>query len=345
MGIMDYLTGPKGQNAIGALGQTLMALDSGQAPNLQPFYAQRAQIDRQDKMRGLGDMLMQGNLGLNPQQQSMMGGIMEAAPEMGMGYLMQKAFPAPQAMTDQQRLFEMIKPENRQSAARVQLGLDARAQPPQGLTSLQQRAVDAGLRPGTEAWKQFMLAGGVEKGTETVFGPDGQPVFHRGPAGSAPKPLREFEARALQFNERMQQSLPRVMAAEEAVMQKGGPSVWDNAMESFGSLGNFLKTEEGQAYKAAALEWIAGLLRLDSGAAVPESEFERYFKTYFFVPGDSDQTRQNKAASRVTVMDALGRIAPPGNAGAAPQQASPRKPLSEMSLEELQAKRREMAGQ
>lgn len=86
--------------------------------------------------------------------------------------------------------------------------------------------------------------------------------------------------------------------------------MFDNAMENFGSLGNMLKSSEGQAYKAAALEWIAGILRLDSGAAVPESEFERYFKTYFFIPGDSEQTRENKKAARETAMDALSRIVP-----------------------------------
>ena len=74
--------------------------------------------------------------------------------------------------------------------------------------------------------------------------------------------------------------------------------------------GNFIKSPEYQAYKAAALEWVAGVLRLDSGAAVPESEFVRYFNTYFFQPGDNKTTRANKMQARKDLMSAIGRIAP-----------------------------------
>ena len=94
--------------------------------------------------------------------------------------------------------------------------------------------------------------------------------------------------------------------------------------------GNFLKSSEFQTYEAAAREWIAGLLRLDSGAAVPESEFKRYFETYFFAPGDNAKTRENKKAAREATMTALQQIVPPGQ-----QQQAPQVDLSTVSDEEL----------
>lgn len=96
MGIMDFLTSERAQNAIGGLGHTLMALDQGQMPNLQPYHDRMAQMQRQEKLRGLSEQLMgSGALGLTPQQRGLLGPIMEAMPEAGMGVLMNKAFPAP----------------------------------------------------------------------------------------------------------------------------------------------------------------------------------------------------------------------------------------------------------
>jgi len=54
--------------------------------------------------------------------------------------------------------------------------------------ALQERAAAAGLREGTPEYQQFMASGG--RGSETVFGPDGMPIFQRGgftlPSQTAP---------------------------------------------------------------------------------------------------------------------------------------------------------------
>ena len=172
---------------------------------------------------------------------------------------------------------------------------------------------------------------------EIIYGPDGNPILQRGNAAQAAKPLREFEAKAVQFNERMSQALPRVEAAEEALMRDGGPSLLDSAADALGAPGNFLKSAEGQAYKTAALEWIAAILRLDSGAAVPETEFQRYYKSYFFEPGDSEQTRENKRRARETVMDAISRTVPEEyqSQRRAPTESAPRIDVRQLSDEEL----------
>lgn len=251
-------------------------------------------------------------------------------------------------LTEFEGLIQGMSPEARAEAIAVRLGLapsaDAQLRGQEGLTSLQQRALDAGLTPGTEPYKQFMLDGGRQKTSKIVYGQDGNPIVYEGAADGAPKPLREFEAKAVQFNARMNEALPRVEVAEKAIEKKGGVSIWDRAASSevgkmFG--GNFLTSSEFQTYQAAAREWIAGLLRLDSGAAVPESEFVRYFQTFFYDAGDNEQTRANKRAAREATMRALQQIVPPDRS-AVPSASTGAKPVSEMTLEELEA---EAAGQ
>lgn len=51
-------------------------------------------------------------------------------------------------------------------------------------------------------------------------------------------------------------------------------------------------------FDQAKKEWMAALLRKDTGAAVTESEFEIYDKAYFPQPNDDPQTVKNKEAAR-----------------------------------------------
>lgn len=91
----------------------------------------------------------------------------------------------------------------------------------------------------------------------------------------------------------------RAEQALESIAGKGydTPSLWDQAMAGR-SWGAFLQGENGQRYQQAAREWIGSILRYDSGAAVPEEEYWRYFRTYFPQPGDSKETVAQKRASR-----------------------------------------------
>jgi hypothetical protein len=246
-------------------------------------------------------------------------------------------------LTDWQRKMAMLgSPEERMRATRIALDLEAPASAEAKPTSLQQRALDAGLQPGTEPYKQFMLDGGRQKTSKIVYGQDGQPIVYEGAADGAPKPLREFEAKAVQFNTRMVESLPRVEASEKAIEEKGGVSIWDQATSSemgkrFG--GNFLTSNEFQTYQGAAREWIAGLLRLDSGAAVPETEFVRYFSTFFYEAGDNEKTRANKRSAREATMKALQQIVPPDRQGqkATTESDGPAKSADQLTEEELAA--------
>jgi len=54
-------------------------------------------------------------------------------------------------------------------------------------------------------------------------------------------------------------------------------------------------------FDQAKKEWMAALLRKDTGAAVTETEFEIYDKAYFPQPNDDPQTVKNKEAARKQV--------------------------------------------
>jgi hypothetical protein len=66
-----------------------------------------------------------------------------------------------------------------------------------------------------------------------------------------------------------------------------------------GFVANMTNSETFKNYQAGAREWIAALLRKDTGAAVTNTEWELYFPTYFPQPGDSAEVQKQKLERRV----------------------------------------------
>lgn len=66
-----------------------------------------------------------------------------------------------------------------------------------------------------------------------------------------------------------------------------------------GFVANMTNSETFKNYQAGAREWIAALLRKDTGAAVTNTEWELYFPTYFPQPGDSAEVQRQKLERRV----------------------------------------------
>lgn len=99
--------------------------------------------------------------------------------------------------------------------------------------------------------------------------------------------------------ERSEQSL-------ESLAGKGydTPSLWDQ-MTAGGGWKNFMASGKGQQYMQAARDWIGAILRYDSGAAVPDTEFARYFQAYFPQPGDDAATVAQKRAARQGIINEL----------------------------------------
>lgn len=342
MGILDTLMSPGFSNQLMMAGEAFRAADQGRPANLAPFMERGEQLQGQDRMNKMRQRLIEGGLlqrmlqqrGVGPEAFGVLSSALEAAPGAVLPHVLGMAFPQ---AADPNSRYKVVGGRLVDLAAEGGPGVVIDSAPddemPAAFRALHERAIAAGLTPGTEGYQNFMATGGSSK-YRRVYGPNGEVLFEEGSGSGGKTPLREFEAKALQFYKRMSDALPRVEATEKALVEnRGGPSLLDSWAENIGPAGNFLKSEEFQTYQAAAREWIAGLLRLDSGAAVPESEFQRYFQTYFFAPGDNKQTREAKKKARIAAMDALKAIQPPGS-DTAPSGGSMKAP-SEMTDEEI----------
>jgi hypothetical protein len=68
---------------------------------------------------------------------------------------------------------------------------------------------------------------------------------------------------------------------------------------------NFLQSEENQRYRQAQRAFTEARLRKESGAAIPQGEYENDSRTYFAQPGDTPQVIEQKRRARQTVLEGL----------------------------------------
>jgi hypothetical protein len=79
-----------------------------------------------------------------------------------------------------------------------------------------------------------------------------------------------------------------------------------------GEVSNYTASPQYQKYKQAAWEWMAAALRDESGAAIPDTEMDKYYRIYFPQPGDGKEVQVQKAQSRKALE--LGMVAKSGGA-------------------------------
>ncbi|MFT0875128.1 hypothetical protein VRZ08_01100 [Rhodopseudomonas sp. G2_2311] len=190
-------------------------------------------------------------------------------------------------------------------------------------TFMQQNEVDGTLRP-----IQAHSAGGSENvGPQTITGPDGKQI--QIPPGVDPKTFikrvsetsadaamgktTEAQAKASNFAARMQKA--------EGILgglQDQGRSFWQRAAGSVPMVGNYMQSTEYQRYKQAASAFITAMLRQESGAAISQSEFDRYEKELFPQPGDDASVVKQKASMRSAAIEQMSRSAGPGFKGPSP---------------------------
>lgn len=68
---------------------------------------------------------------------------------------------------------------------------------------------------------------------------------------------------------------------------------------------NYLQSPTGQKYRQAQRAFTEARLRKESGAAIPQTEYDNDARTYFAQPGDDADTLTQKRASRQEVLDGL----------------------------------------
>lgn len=143
---------------------------------------------------------------------------------------------------------------------------------------------------------------------QSIIGPDGKPVLVRRqdaigktPASGTSKPATGLEKRALNFYNRAHQADIDLEAMEPKIQALNlGGQAWMAVMP------NFAQTQLGQQYTQAQRAFTEARLRKDSGAAIPEAEFDNDRKTYFAQPGDSKETLEQKRRGRAAVLASLG---------------------------------------
>lgn len=189
-------------------------------------------------------------------------------------------------------------------------------------TFMQQNEVDGTLRPISG-----VAGSGQSDAPQAITGPDGKTI--QIPPGVDPKTFikrvsetaadaatgktTEAQAKASNFAARMQQA--------EGILgglQDQGRSFWQKAAGSVPMVGNYMQSTEYQRYKQAASAFITAMLRQESGAAISQSEFDRYEKELFPQPGDDASVVKQKASMRSAAIEQMSRSAGPGFKGPAP---------------------------
>lgn len=166
-----------------------------------------------------------------------------------------------------------------------------------------------------------------------------------GGAQNAPK-LNETESKSLIYYD-------RANAAEETLNQheKQLTSLSQKAGAGIPLVGNYLVSDEFQQAQQAGREFLASILRKDTGAAITQQEFDLYGPMFLPMPGDSAAVLAQKKESRRIAIDAiqktLGKGAPLANerTGQAEPPAALEFDFSNMSEEDLLRRRKELGGE
>ena len=130
--------------------------------------------------------------------------------------------------------------------------------------------------------------------------------------GAAQKMLRdasESEKKALSFARRMTDSGNQLNELEASIdptarvigFISGGKGIASEAA-------NRMASPEEQAYASAASDFVTAQLRQESGAAIGEQEFERKYREFFPMPGDSDDQITLKRERRQEASADMGNL-------------------------------------
>jgi hypothetical protein len=147
----------------------------------------------------------------------------------------------------------------------------------------------------TGKWEQV---GGVKAptGTSLSVGPDGTIQFNQGPGAK----LTEGQSKDVNYATRAAGALP--------IIDQYGSSL-TSLPESVGGaapvIGNYMKSPEFQQAEQAGNEFLAAILRKDSGAQITPSENENYGRIYLPRPGDSPAVLERKRVSRERALQGI----------------------------------------
>jgi len=214
---------PRGMNpdlpmAMMGFGAGLSQLGAGQPVNMAPYAAQITNSREKRADAGKFDDLLAT---LSPEQQKALSNMPRSMAEKLIGQLMeQKMFPQPAAP---QKTIKGADGYNYyMDGSRVLPGVVQQAEIPSGAQTLEWRAQQAGLQPGTPEYQQFMVAGGKPpNGMSLNVDPDGGISFTQGNATGLTNP----NVTSAQKAELALETLLAGLEAYEGIYKKGGSAV------------------------------------------------------------------------------------------------------------------------
>lgn len=136
----------------------------------------------------------------------------------------------------------------------------------------------------------------AEEGGFEVTTADGTTVRMGGKSGK----LSEQESKSLVYYERATGALP-ILDDHEVALTNIGDTIADSA----GIPGNFVKSEEYKLADQAAREFLAAVLRKDTGAAITAQEMVQYGRIYLPMPGDTAEVLKQKKEARHRALEAI----------------------------------------
>jgi len=132
---------------------------------------------------------------------------------------------------------------------------------------------------------------------------------YRQPAAGAPggpaKPPTEFAQKTALVVPRAQEALETL----NTFYEKGAPL--KSTASKIPLVGSYFMSDEEQQLVGAAEALATAILRPESGAAVPDSEVERYARQFIPLPGEGYEARQKKKKRAEMAVDAMLRAADP----------------------------------
>lgn len=133
--------------------------------------------------------------------------------------------------------------------------------------------------------------------SETIFGPDGNPILQRGPS----RAFTEGQSRDVVYSTRARGALEAFEPVANALTSRGELLAETVPL----GLARGMQSPEFQQAMTAGTEFLQAILRKDTGAAITTQEREEYGRVYLPQPGDTPEQLQIRADARRRALAAI----------------------------------------
>lgn len=173
---------------------------------------------------------------------------------------------------------------------------------PSGAQTLDYRAREAGLVPGTPEYTQFMLTGGKNDGLAIDVDPaTGAVSVRQGQGAGSAKPLTEAQSKDAAYATRAEGALATLDPIANELTDRASIVADKTPL----GIGRGMQTDQYQVARNAGDEFLQAILRKDTGAAITAQEQDLYGKTYLPQPGDGEAILKQKAQARRRALEAM----------------------------------------